>query len=210
MYSAQSPMFTTKGPGARRRELHRHDFTSRAQGRDFAGCSPGDTLLPPEQEPALGAHLFTPRFAYQHHGVYVGRGMVVHYAAFAKHWRCGPVEEVSLTRFAHGHPVWVRPARGDRFHCAEIVRRARNRLGENRYRFFSNNCEHLSEWCVNGEHRSLQVEHLLAPLRRLSTELNNLLRLLHLPTGRCDRCHKAARLPLTPGSCTRDASYART
>jgi hypothetical protein len=30
---------------------------------------------------------------------------------------------------------------------------------------FSNNCEHLSEWCVNGEHRSLQVERLLGCVR---------------------------------------------
>jgi hypothetical protein len=48
---------------------------------------------------------------------------------------------------------------------AEMVRWAQSRLGESRYRFFSNNCEHLSEWCVNGEHRSLQVERLLGCVR---------------------------------------------
>jgi len=130
------------------------------------------------EEPPLGAHLVTPRFTYGHHGVYVGRGTVVHYAAFAKHWRAGPVEETSLTRFADGHPVWVRPAQPNGLQRAEIVRRARSRLGENRYRFLSNNCEHLSEWCVNGEHRSPQVERLLTPLRRVSRALNDLTRLL--------------------------------
>jgi hypothetical protein len=60
----------------------------------------------------------------------------------------------------------------------EIVRRARSRLGENRYRFLSNNCEHFSEWCVNGEHRSPQVECLLAPLRCVAGALNDLLRRL--------------------------------
>ena len=144
-----------------------------------------DRWLSPEDQPPLGAHLVTPRFAYQHHGVYVGRGMVVHYAAFAKHWRRGPVEEISLARFADGHPVWVRPPRGTGLQRTEIVRRARSRLGENRYRFFSNNCEHLSEWCVNDEHRSLQVEHLLAPLRRMSGALGALKRLLaRLPRRR--------------------------
>jgi Lecithin retinol acyltransferase len=135
-------------------------------------------LLAGNDEPQVGAHLVTPRFAYAHHGVYVGRDTVVHYAAFAKYWRRGPVEEISLTRFADGHPVWVRPARPTALPCAEIVRRARSRLGENRYRFFSNNCEHLSEWCVNGEHRSSQVERLLKPLRRVSRALNDLTRLL--------------------------------
>ena len=84
----------------------------------------------------------------------------------------GPVEETSLTRFADGHPIWVRPAGPTGLPCAEIVRRARSRLGEDRYRFLSNNCEHLSEWCVNGEHRSSQVERLLKPLRRVSRALN--------------------------------------
>jgi Lecithin retinol acyltransferase len=185
VYIAESQMLTTKAPAGPRKELRRHDFTSKPQGCALGSSSPGDRLLTPEQEPPLGAHLVTPRFAYQHHGVYVGRGVVVHYAAYAKHWRRGPVEEISLARFADGHPVWVRPPRRTWLQRAEIVGRARSRLGENRYRFFSNNCEHLSEWCVNGEHRSLQVEHLLAPLRRVSGALGALKPLLaRLPRRR--------------------------
>jgi len=136
------------------------------------GLDQGDRLLAADEEPPLGAHLVTPRFAYAHHGVYVGDGRVVHYVAFAKHWRRGPVEETSLARFAYGHRVWVRPARVRGVQSGEIVRRARSRIGENRYGFFGNNCEHLSEWCVNGEHRSQQVERLLAPLRRICGALD--------------------------------------
>jgi hypothetical protein len=158
-------------------------------------CARADRLLRPEDQPALGAHLITPRFAYQHHGVYVGRGMVVHYAAFAKHWRCGPVEEISLARFADGHPVWVRPQRATSLQQAEIIRRARSRLGENRYRFFSNNCEHLSEWCVNDEHRSLQVEDLLAPLRRISGFRRGLARLLDAACKSALSAHRRRPLP---------------
>jgi hypothetical protein len=144
-----------------------------------------DRLLAANQEPPLGAHLVTPRFAYVHHGVYVGGGVVVHYAAFAKCWRCGPVEEISLTRFAHGHPVWVRPGGRNTLPCADILTRARSRLGENRYRFFSNNCEHFSEWCVNGEPRSLQVERFMAHLQTLSRALRVLWRhLLPAPSRR--------------------------
>jgi hypothetical protein len=136
----------------------------------------GDRLLAGNEEPPLGAHLVTPRFAYAHHGVYVGSGVVVHYSAFAHNWRRGPVEENSLARFAHGYPVLVRPARTNRLHATEIVRRARSRVGENRYSFFCNNCEHLSEWCVNGEHRSPQVELLLARLQRVLRVLSELTR----------------------------------
>lgn len=155
----------------------RHGRMSRPQSWGVGSC-PGDRPLTGDEEPPLGAHLVTPRVAYAHHGIYVGQGTVVHYAAFAKHWHAGPVEEISLTRFADGQPVWVRPARANSLQCAEIIRRARSRLGENRYRFFSNNCEHLSEWCVNGEHCSPQVERLLARMRCLSTVLSAFMRLL--------------------------------
>jgi hypothetical protein len=181
MQTAQTQTFAPTGLGFLRQAFYsrvpRHDGMSRPQssGLGFFG---DDRLVAGNEEPPLGAHLVTPRFTYAHHGVYVGGGAVVHYAAFAKHWRRGPVEETSLRRFADGHPVWVRPAGPTGLPGAEIVRRARSRLGENRYRFFSNNCEHLSEWCVNGEHRSSQVERLLKPLRRVSRALNDLTRLL--------------------------------
>jgi hypothetical protein len=154
-------------------EVHRHD--SRRHSPEFSRV---DRLLAANEEPPLGAHLLTPRFAYSHHGVYVGGGTVVHYAAFAKLWARGPVEEVSLTGFADGYAVWLRPARVPNLDGAEVIRRARSRLGENRYRFLSNNCEHLSEWSVNGEHRSPQVERLLGRLRRPSTVLGYLMRWL--------------------------------
>jgi Lecithin retinol acyltransferase len=138
----------------------------RPQRWGFGLCR-GDRTLRENEEPPLGAHLVTPRITYAHHGVYVGAGSVVHYGALSCHWRRGPVEEISLKLFAQGYPVWVRPARPNGLPSAEVVRRARSRLGENRYRLFSNNCEHLSEWCVNGEHRSPQVERFLTQLRRV-------------------------------------------
>jgi hypothetical protein len=42
------------------------------------------------------------------------------------------------------------------------VERARSRLGEDRYRFLSNNCEHFCEWCIAGSSRSTQIEELKA------------------------------------------------
>jgi len=140
-----------------------------------------DRLLAADEEPPLGAHLLTPRLGYAHHGIYVGAGTVVHYAAFAYRCRRGPVEEVSLSRFAHGHSLWVRTARPSALPCEEVVRRARSRIGEDSYRLLSNNCEHFAEWCVRGEHRSRQAERLLAPLRWVSRELGLAMRWLTGP-----------------------------
>ncbi|MFT4067995.1 lecithin retinol acyltransferase family protein [Paraburkholderia sp.] len=105
----------------------------------------------------IGAHLVTQRNGYEHHGIYVGNGRVVHYAGFASSAHRGPVEEVELARFAAGHPLSIRATPSARYAGAEAVSRARSRLGENRYRLLTNNCEHFCAWCLLGESRSEQV-----------------------------------------------------
>jgi hypothetical protein len=109
----------------------------------------------------IGTHLTTQRRGYVHHGLYVGHGRVIHYAGFKALWHRGPVEEVSLAEFggasgwqAHAGPI-------ARFAGALAVDRARSRLGEDRYRLWSNNCEHFVEWCLHGRPRSAQVERWL-------------------------------------------------
>jgi hypothetical protein len=71
------------------------------------------------------------------------------------------VEEVSLDDFADGREVRVRTDSPARFAPADVVARARSRLGEDRYRIASNNCEHYCHWCLSGENRSVQVDRLL-------------------------------------------------
>jgi hypothetical protein len=98
----------------------------------------------------------------------VGSGRVVHYSGLAQGLRSGPVEEISLERFAAGHVFRVIASTPQKFAAEVVVRRARSRLGENRYRLFTNNCEHFCEWCLQGQRRSYQVESWLAlPLRGL-------------------------------------------
>jgi Lecithin retinol acyltransferase len=120
-----------------------------------------------EHEPRLGAHLTTSRRGYTHHGVYVGRGRVVHYSGLSGFWQCGPVEEVSLARFANGRSVEIVDHSESQYAPEEIVRRARSRLGENDYRLLTNNCEHFCNWCLSGVSRSAQVERRLQLALRL-------------------------------------------
>jgi HRAS-like suppressor 3 len=106
----------------------------------------------------LGAHLTTPRRGYVHHGIYAGSGRVIHYAGFSRLFRRGPVEEVSLERFTRGRGFTVKAQAAPKFSGEARVERARSRLGEDTYRFWSNNCEHFVEWCISGASRSHQVE----------------------------------------------------
>ncbi len=129
-----------------------------------------DRLLAHDQDPPLGSHLVTLRRGYLHHGIYVGARKVVHYSGLAHGLRPGPVEEVSLARFARGRRVWVRSGPPCAFDVTEVICRARSRVGEDHYRLLTNNCEHLCEWCLRGRAQSLQVEAWLAmPRRALAT-----------------------------------------
>jgi hypothetical protein len=109
-------------------------------------------------EPALGTHLVTSRRGYTHHGIYVGRGMVVHYSGLSRLLRSGPVEEVPMHRFSMGRPVGIVADRESTYSPQEVVLRARSRLGENCYNVLRNNCEHFCNWCTSGRSRSIQVE----------------------------------------------------
>jgi hypothetical protein len=62
----------------------------------------------------------------------------------------------------------------------EGVRRSRLRLGENRYHVLTNNCEHFCEWCACGEHRSYQVDELVARYGRACRLIELLARALRL------------------------------
>jgi hypothetical protein len=136
--------------------------TRRSAPRRAAPCTQATAAL----EPPIGAHLITPRRGYTHHGIYAGQGTVLHYAGLARDFRPGPVEEISMERFANGQPVHIECRSTPALNEQDILSRARSRLGEKRYRLLTNNCEHFSEWSRFGTSRSHQVERWLgsAPL----------------------------------------------
>jgi hypothetical protein len=144
----------------------RRPTLERVQHRSARAPSDGepqhiDQFLAKDKEPQPGSHVISPRCGYVHHGIYVGDGKVVHYGGLARGQFRGRIEEVSLAKFAYGRSVWTRSSNLPGFVPQEVLRRARSRVGENRYRVFRNNCEHFCEWCLRGESRSYQVERFL-------------------------------------------------
>jgi hypothetical protein len=132
----------------------------------------------------VGAHLVSPRKWYDHHGIHVGNGRVVHYAGFCKGLlHRGPVEEVSLAEFARGNGYEVRPHAASPFTPGEIARRAKNRIGEDCYDILARNCEHFCEWCITGRARSSQVDKLIALPRAWAARLRDLVATLGFAPG---------------------------
>lgn len=99
---------------------------------------------------------------YAHYGVYVGGGTVIHYTDANGSDFKGIVQETSLYSFLNGR---------DRYSVCEFssvdyphiyspdetVRRARSKLGQGGYNFFTHNCEHFAVWCKTGKYDSSQV-----------------------------------------------------
>ena len=110
-------------------------------------------------ELAPGTELIVDERGYKHHGIYVGSGRVIHYRGWisARH---GLVEEIPLADFVGKRRYRAGRRPEDFAHSADIVRRARSRLGERSYSLLRNNCEHLCNWCQIGQSRSAQVDRV--------------------------------------------------
>lgn len=114
----------------------------------------------------IGAHLIVTHFGYSHHGIYAGRGRVIHYSGFAHFFKKQPIEMTSLEKFAHGKNIIIRHYEQPKFKGREIVRRMRLRMHENHYHLIINNCEHLCSWAITGIESSPQV---IKMMNRLTT-----------------------------------------
>lgn len=110
---------------------------------------------------AVGAHLISEREGYTHHGIYAGDGRVIHYGGFHRLGKRRPVEYIALHRFAGQRGVTVCLESNAAYTGQAALERAKSRLGEDRYRLLTNNCEHFCTWCVSGVERSDQVRRCL-------------------------------------------------
>jgi hypothetical protein len=114
-----------------------------------------------------GDHVLVTRGWYSHHGIYAGRGMVIHLSGEVKKKksRDARVRQDSLEDFAQGAPVMGVEDEAC-FPGPEIVSRARARLGEQGYSALWNNCEHFVTWCRTGRPSSRQVQCVVDLLLR--------------------------------------------
>ena len=114
-----------------------------------------------------GDHLVSQRVGYIHHGLYIGGGDVIHYAGLSDwmDFNDAEVQQVSLAEFEGGHGSSIESHPAPRFSPQQSVQRAQSRLGENSYNVAINNCEHFVNYCIEGEHRSKQVEAVIGTIK---------------------------------------------
>ncbi|WP_111860449.1 lecithin retinol acyltransferase family protein [Acinetobacter sp. CFCC 10889] len=112
------------------------------------------------------AHLIVKNFGYSHHGIYVGKGRVIHYSGFAHFFKKRPIEITTLDKFARNKKIIIRLYDQPKFKSRHVVRRMRSRMHENNYHLIVNNCEHLCSWAITGVESSPQVVKMM---HRLTT-----------------------------------------
>lgn len=100
---------------------------------------------------------------YTHYGVYVGQGMVVHFAGKEGHETDAGealIQKVSVAGFLDGGKLMVDTKVPHRYSGEEIAQRALSYVGKQRgeYNLVFHNCEHFASWCASGKARSRQVE----------------------------------------------------
>jgi len=105
---------------------------------------------------AKGDHIKVARTTITHHGIDLGDGRVIHYSG--ESWNAGDASIRIDTKKAFAAGGKIQVVKYKRSHNPEtIVKRAKSRLGERKYNFFTNNCEHFATWCKTGDHHSHQV-----------------------------------------------------
>jgi Lecithin retinol acyltransferase len=117
---------------------------------------------------ARGDHLVVFRVSpipFQHHGVDLGDGAVVHFtdgmggvAAPSSNETGFVIQRTSMQQFVgnSSQRVHVQSYR-QRLSVDDTVQRAMSRLGHRDYELFHNNCEHFATWCITGKAESRQV-----------------------------------------------------
>lgn len=114
----------------------------------------------------IGSHLIVNHFGYSHHGIYAGKGRVIHYSGFAHLFKKHAIEITSIQKFSRGKKIQIRSYIDAKYVGRTVVRRMRSRMHENNYHLIINNCEHLCSWAITGIESSPQV---LKMMNRLTT-----------------------------------------
>ena len=101
---------------------------------------------------------------YQHYGIDLGDGTVVHARPydFRHPFGGGRVVRTSRDDFSQGAAMKVRNEPPARYSPDEVAERALSHEGREGYDLVIDNCEHFATWCSTGRRASRQVDIVMA------------------------------------------------
>lgn len=120
-----------------------------------------------EKVPLPGDVVVAHRGLYNHYGIYIGDGRVIHYSAgmgIELDANKAKIIETSIVDFLDGSGLYVEESdEPGAFPPDRVVERAKSMLGKmhGEYNIAFNNCEHFTHWCKYGTKESSQVNTVL-------------------------------------------------
>ena len=124
------------------------------------------------RKPVYGDQIRVNRGLYWHYGIYESDDVVYQFASpkgAEISAETATINTTTLADFLKGGVLEVReytPEEKQKLRSPdEIIRYAREHLGEMGYNLFSNNCEHFSNRCAFGVSESDQIDNFLNALR---------------------------------------------
>ena len=116
-----------------------------------------------------GDHIFVRRkgFLYSHHGIYAGKGTVLHFKGAVKEKKDPAVIISNIETFLNQGELKRRNYK-QRLPHAESLRIARAHLSQKGYSLAFNNCEHFATYCATGKRKSSQVRRIIGGITALT------------------------------------------
>ena len=106
-----------------------------------------------------GDVIYTKHGLYIHYGIYINENCVFHYDGkiddFFLRKMC--ISKTTIDRFLDGNSQYYIDKRNSKFDNDEVVKRATQKIGEEKFNLIFNNCEHFSMWCKADLKTSKQV-----------------------------------------------------
>ena len=122
-----------------------------------------------EKDLQYGDHIYVRRkgFLYSHHGIYAGKGDVIHFKGTDKEKRNPAVIMTKLENFLSGGKLKKRYYNG-RLSKNETLRIAKDHLSKKGYSLAFNNCEHFATYCATGKKKSIQVRRAIGGIATIT------------------------------------------
>ena len=122
-----------------------------------------------EQDLIYGDHIYVRRkgLFYSHHGIYAGKGTVIHFKGAVKEKKDPAVVMTEIENFLSGGELKKRNYKS-RLPNDETIRIAKDHLSKKGYSLAFNNCEHFATYCATGKKKSLQVRRIIGGIATIT------------------------------------------
>jgi hypothetical protein len=116
-----------------------------------------------QEDLSSGDHIYVNRKGslYSHHGIYAGKGRVVHYKGAVREKQDPTVIISTIDTFLNNGRLRLRSYK-KRLPHSETLQIAKKHLDKKAYSLVFNNCEHFATYCVTGKKKSRQVRRIIS------------------------------------------------